>query len=91
MFVYQNNDRNICITFEGTCPVETPDYVLVVDEVAKTINIACAEDGEDVSAVAELTEQVKKLQNDIKGLNEEIAEKDALIEELRAELTSEEE
>lgn len=90
MFVYQNADKNICITFEGNIPVENPDYVLVVDEKAKTINIACAEDGEDVSAVAELTEKVRELEAEVKGLNEVIAEKDATIAELKAAVVEEE-
>jgi len=86
MFVYQNKDGNICITFEGNRPVKTPDYVLVVDEEAKTLNIASAKDGEDVSAVAELTENVKELERQITSLNEVIAEKDAVIAELKEEV-----
>ena len=37
MFVYQNKDRDICVTFEDNKPVETPEYVIKVDEVAKKL------------------------------------------------------
>lgn len=39
MFVYQNKNNDICVTFTGNKPVETPDYVIVIDEEAKNISV----------------------------------------------------
>lgn len=38
MFVYERNG-NICIALEGNLPVNTPAYVIDIDEEAKTISI----------------------------------------------------
>jgi hypothetical protein len=37
MFVYQNKDGQICVTFADNKPVETPDYVIAIDEEAKAL------------------------------------------------------
>ena len=37
MFVYQNKDGNICVTFEDVKPVEAPEYVIAIDDVAKKL------------------------------------------------------
>lgn len=37
MFVYQNKDGHICVTFEANKPVEAPEYVIAVDEAAKAL------------------------------------------------------
>lgn len=37
MFVYQNKDGNICVTFNDVKPVEAPEYVIAVDDVAKKL------------------------------------------------------
>lgn len=39
MFVYQNKNREICVTFKDNKPVENPEYVIVVDKDAETITI----------------------------------------------------
>lgn len=39
MFVYQNADRDICVTFEGNKPVENPEYVIAIDHEAGTISV----------------------------------------------------
>jgi hypothetical protein len=91
MFVYQNNDGNICITFEGNVPVETPDYILVIDREKKTVNITPAVDGEDVSAVNELEDRVAELEKEVTDLGKVVAEKDAKIKELEAKVENTEE
>ena len=84
MFVYQNKNGDICITFDSNIPVETPDYILVVDKEAKTVNITPATEGEDVSAVNELQDKVDELEAEVSTLEATIAEKDARIAELEA-------
>ena len=37
MFVYQDKDGNICVTFKDNKPVETPEYVIAIDEDAKAL------------------------------------------------------
>lgn len=39
MFVYQNNDGNICVTFADTKPVSAPEYIIEVDEAAKALYV----------------------------------------------------
>ena len=39
MFVYQNANRDICITFQDNKPVEAPEYVITVDKEAGTIAV----------------------------------------------------
>lgn len=52
MFVYQNANRDICVTFTGNKPVETPEYVISIDHAAGTISV----NGELMQAVSEETE-----------------------------------
>ena len=37
MFVYQNVNRNICVTFESNKPVANPEYVIHIDHDNKKI------------------------------------------------------
>lgn len=37
MFVYQNKDGHICVTFTDNKPVESPEYVIAVDKDAKAL------------------------------------------------------
>ena len=39
MFVYQNANREICITFQDNKPVEAPEYVIAVDKEAGTLAV----------------------------------------------------
>lgn len=39
MFVYQNANRDICVTFESNKPVENPEYVIAIDHEAGTISV----------------------------------------------------
>lgn len=39
MFVYQNSNRDICVTFVSNRPVENPEYVISIDHVAGTITV----------------------------------------------------
>ncbi len=39
MFVYQNANRDICVTFESNKPVENPEYVIAIDHDAGTISV----------------------------------------------------
>lgn len=39
MFVYQNVNRDICVTFDSNKPVKTPDYVISIDHENHTITI----------------------------------------------------
>lgn len=38
MFIYQNKDRDICITFKNNIPVENPEYVIHIDDDQIVIN-----------------------------------------------------
>lgn len=37
MFMYQNKDGHICVTFTDNKPVEAPEYVIAIDEAAKKL------------------------------------------------------
>ena len=93
MFVYQNKAGNICVTFVDTKPVEAPEYVIEVDEEARTISIVGeeAQEPEVTDNTAELEAQIAALEADIVAKDETIAdqaktiaEKDARIAELEA-------
>lgn len=45
MFVYQNTNGHICVTFEDNKPVKTPDYVFTVDAHTLCVN------GEEIAPV----------------------------------------
>ncbi len=48
MFVYQNKEGAVCITFQDNKPVENPEYVLVVDKEAGTLTV----NGTEISVAA---------------------------------------
>ena len=84
MFVYQNKERKICITFEDNKPVENPEFVIVVDEETKSITL---EGGESISTevdTSEFEKEIETLKEQIVNLQAEIDEKDAKIAELEA-------
>ena len=37
MFMYQNKEGHICVTFTSNRPVEAPEYVIAIDEAAKKL------------------------------------------------------
>ena len=37
MFVYQNKDGQICVTFADNKPVENPEFVIAIDKEAKAL------------------------------------------------------
>ncbi len=39
MFVYQNAERDICVTFESNKPVANPEYVIRIDHAEGTISV----------------------------------------------------
>ena len=39
MFVYQNAERDICVTFESNKPVANPEYVIRIDHAKGTISV----------------------------------------------------
>jgi hypothetical protein len=39
MFVWQNKNGNVCITFTSNKPVDNPEYVFVVDKTAELLSI----------------------------------------------------
>lgn len=39
MFVWQNANHDICVTFTDNKPVQEPEYVFVIDEATKTISV----------------------------------------------------
>ena len=45
MFVYQNKDGHICVTFTDNKPVESPEYVIAVDATAKALYMVAGEIG----------------------------------------------
>lgn len=48
MFVYQNKEGHICVTFQDNKPVEVPEYVIKIDEENKKL---VAVSGEITAAV----------------------------------------
>ena len=85
MFVYQNKAGNICVTFEDNKPVEAPEYVIVVDMVAKTFAIEGATSGESVD-VSKYEQQIADLNKTVAAKDAEIATLNARIEELTKEV-----
>ena len=55
MFVYQNKDRAICVTFKDNKPVENPEYVITIDKEAGTLTVNGAS-----TVVAPAEEQTKE-------------------------------
>jgi len=53
MFVYQNSDRDICVTFKSNRPVLVPEYVISIDHEANTIKV----NGQLMEAVSEETDK----------------------------------
>lgn len=45
MFVYQNKDGNICVTFKDNKPVESPEYIIAIDEDAQALYSLAGEIG----------------------------------------------
>lgn len=39
MFVYQNVNRDICVTFKSNKPVAEPEYVIAIDNEAGTLTV----------------------------------------------------
>lgn len=39
MFVYQDKDGNICVTFNNNKPVKNPEYVIAIDEPSKVLRM----------------------------------------------------
>ena len=93
MFMYQNKDGHICVTFTDNKPVEAPEYVIAIDEAAKALYMVSgtieampeAEEEEVVEAVPEVVvPKVEELddvvENDppvIEEVADEAAEDDA--------------
>lgn len=61
MFVYQNKEGQICVTFTDNKPVEAPEFVIAIDEEAKTLYMVAGEIApmpatDEVTEVAEVDE-----------------------------------
>jgi len=86
MFVYQNKNRDICITFEDNKPVENPEFVIIVDEEAKTITLNGGSESSSESTVdtSAFEKEIADLQQAVANLEAQVAEKDAKIAELEA-------
>lgn len=39
MFVYQNANRDICVTFKNNKPVANPEYMISIDDATGTVKI----------------------------------------------------
>ena len=81
MFVYQNAERNICVTFEDNKPVENPEYVLIIDEEAKTLALE-GDDADLYAEIADLKATLAKKDTTIATLNLTITDLEARIDEL---------
>lgn len=94
MFVYQNKDRHICVTFTANKPVENPEYVIAVDEAAKALYMVhgTIEDMPETDEEAPVEEEVKVevpaveelddvTENDPEVADEEAAEEDVIEDE----------
>ena len=88
MFVYQNTDNNICITFEDNKPVEAPEYVLIVDAENKKVMLNGADSAAtaDTSALDAANATIDTLNKDLAAANAEVKELKATIETLEAQL-----
>ena len=59
MFVYQNKDKQICVTFADNKPVENPEYVIAIDAENKALYMVSGEIAPMLEDdVAEVTESV---------------------------------
>ena len=56
MFIYENKNREVCVTFKDNKPVANPEYIITVDEAAKKILINGGAEG--AYETVELTENV---------------------------------
>lgn len=88
MFVYQNKDRYLCVTFADNKPVENPEYVIKIDEDAKALymvagTIAPMPEVEEEEVVEEVAPEVKVPtveeldaipENDPKEVEEDVAD-----------------
>jgi hypothetical protein len=43
MFVYQNKEGQICVTFADNKPVEAPEFVIAIDKEAKALYMVSGE------------------------------------------------
>ena len=57
MFVYQNKNGDICVTFKSNKPVTAPEYIFTIDEVAGTIRVNGAEVTVEPNDVEETVEE----------------------------------
>lgn len=68
MFVYQNKDGNICVTFQDNKPVESPEYVIAVDNDAKALYMVSGEISpvpvEDTEIVEPVVEETVEEEDD---------------------------
>lgn len=62
MFVYQNKDGHICVTFTANKPVEAPEYVIAVDDEAKALYMVSGEIGKYEAPEAEDVEETVKVE-----------------------------
>lgn len=83
MFVYERNG-SICVTFIDNKPVADPEYVITVDEEAKTIAIEGAESTETSTDTSALEKQIADLTADNTAKDARIAELEAELEELKS-------
>ena len=68
MFVYQNKDRAICVTFKDNKPVENPEYVITIDKEAGTLTV------NDSSTVVIPNEEQTKKENTVTPESEDKSE-----------------
>lgn len=86
MFVYQNKNGDICVTFEDNKPVENPEFVITVDKDAKTISLAGSDSTEVKNNTAELESQIDTLTKDLSAANTQISELEAQVKNLEEQL-----
>lgn len=48
MFVYENKNREVCVTFKDNKPVANPEYIITIDEQSKQLSINGGAKGEYV-------------------------------------------
>lgn len=60
MFVYQDKDGNICVTFNDNKPVENPEYVIAIDEDAKALYALAG----TIEAPPEIAEEIAEEEDD---------------------------
>ena len=92
MFVYQNKNHEICVSFYSKHPVESPDYVIAIDKDTKTISVnGTAIDNPNASTEEDVVEETPAVSTPSVEELDDVVENDTPVEEVVEETATEEE